>query len=244
MVVLDTGVGETYRSWEPVIEALSQESRVCSYDRAGYGQSEAGPMPRNSLIAAEELQALLTNSGETGPYILVGHSLGGLNLQVFADRFPEHVAGMVLLDPSPIGWMIGDGFAELRNQFNQQAEAIRKDVDSAAEAPDPEQRVNGADLEAVASELEEFFGRTASQVSAVPSFGSLPLRIIGATVPDPGFGEFGESFQRYWNDESRRLAEKSQDGHFVIAEGSSHHIHLDAPEIVINTVLELIHSDK
>ena len=98
-ILIDTGMGETTQSWESLIESLSRETRVCAYDRAGYGQSEPGPMPRDSRRAAEELQLLLTNSGEDGPFLLLGHSLGGLNMQVYAHNYPDEVSGLILLDP-------------------------------------------------------------------------------------------------------------------------------------------------
>jgi pimeloyl-ACP methyl ester carboxylesterase len=71
-VVIDTGVGENYQSWESMIESLSRETRVCAYDRAGYGQSEPGPMPRDSQRAVDELHLLLANSGEDVPFFLLG----------------------------------------------------------------------------------------------------------------------------------------------------------------------------
>jgi pimeloyl-ACP methyl ester carboxylesterase len=110
-IVIDTGVGETYESWESVIETISRQTRVCAYDRAGYGRSEPGPMPRDSQRAVDELHLLLGKSGEDGPFLLVGHSLGGLNMQVYANTYPEEVTGLVLLDPSPLAWMKGRGFS-------------------------------------------------------------------------------------------------------------------------------------
>lgn len=75
--MIDTGIGETYESWVSVMESLSRETRACAYDRARYGQSEPGPMPRDSQRSADELHLLLATSGEAGPFLLVGHSLGG-----------------------------------------------------------------------------------------------------------------------------------------------------------------------
>lgn len=238
-VVIDTGMGESYESWESVIAALSHQTRVCAYDRAGYGRSEPGPMPRDSRRAADELHLLLVNSGEDGPFLLVGHSLGGLNMQVYANSHPEEVTGLVLLDPSPLAWMMGEGFPELRELFNQASIAQREAADAASESSDPDVRANAAYLEAVASEFEEFFGRTADEVAAIDSFGELPLTVIGATEPDPNFGEYGQAFRQFWNEESQALARKSASGQFILAEGSSHHIHLDAPQVVIDAILEM-----
>jgi hypothetical protein len=64
--------------------------------------------------------------------------------------------------------------------------------------------------------------------------------VIGATEPDPGFGEYAQAYRQFWNEESKMLASKSEVGIFILAEGSSHHIHLDAPQVVIDAILEMI----
>ena len=239
-VVIDTGLGESYDSWGSMIESLSRETRVCAYNRAGYGQSEPGPMPRDSQRAADELHLLLANSGENSPFLLVGHSLGALNMQVYAHIYPEQVIGLVLLDPSPLAWMMGKGFPELRELFIEQMKAMREDADAAGSSSDPEARAIAAYLNAVASEFEEFFGRTAEEVAEIHSFGELPLTVIGATEPEPGFGEYAQAYRQFWNEESQMLAGKSEAGKFILAEGSSHHIHLDAPQVVTDAILEMI----
>jgi pimeloyl-ACP methyl ester carboxylesterase len=239
-IVIDTGVSETYESWESMIESLSRETRVCAFDRAGYGQSEPGPMPRDSQRAADELHLLLANSGEDGPFLLVGHSLGALNLQLYAHSYPEEVTGLVLLDPPPLAWMMGEGFPELRELFIESTTAYREDADAASTSSDPDVRANAAYMNAVASENEEFVGRTAEEVAEIHSFGELALTVIGATEPNPGFGESAKAFRQYWNEESQRLAGKSESGKFILAEGSSHHIHLDAPQVVIDEILEMM----
>lgn len=239
-IVIDVGAGESYTSWQSVQERLAQDARVCAYDRAAYGQSEPGPLPRDSQRAAEELHQLLLNSGEKGPFLLVGHSLGGLNMQVFATSYPEQVVGLVLLDPSPLGWMMGEGFPELRELFIRETAAMRAEADAASASSDSERKAQAAFWEALASEHEELFGQTAQQVGAISSFGQLPLTVIGATEPDPRFGEASKVFRQFWNDESRKLAAKSERGRFILAEGSSHHIHLDAPQMVIEAIHEML----
>lgn len=86
--------------WGPVQEAVSRFTRVCSYDRAGFGWSEPGPGPRTSKQIALELHALLTQAGEPPPYVLVGASFGGFQVRVYAGQFPAEVAGVVLVDAS------------------------------------------------------------------------------------------------------------------------------------------------
>ncbi len=239
-IVIDTGMGETYTNWESMIESLSRETRVCAYDRAGYGQSEPGPMPRDSQRAADELHQLLANSGEDGPFLLVGHSLGALNMQVYAHNYPEQVTGFVLLDPSPLAWMMGEGFPELRGLFDQETIALREAADAASASSDSDAIANAAYLNAIASESEEFFGRTTDRVAEIHSFGELPLTVIGATEPEPGFGEYAQAFRQFWNQENQALAGKSESGKFILAEKSSHAIYLDAPQVVTDAILEMI----
>jgi pimeloyl-ACP methyl ester carboxylesterase len=99
-VILDSGMGVPAIGWTAVQPEVAKFARVCSYDRAGYGWSEAGPEPRTSLQAAKELNALLNTAGEKAPYILVGHSLGGFNVRVFTKLYPTDVVGVVLVDGS------------------------------------------------------------------------------------------------------------------------------------------------
>ncbi len=99
-VVLDTGLGVPSTSWVLVQPAVAQRTRVCAYDRAGYGFSDPGPGPRTSQRIAEELHTLLDRAGERAPYILAGHSFGGFTIRMFASRFPREVAGLVFIDAS------------------------------------------------------------------------------------------------------------------------------------------------
>src|SRR5215217_3428463 len=96
---MDIGAGGSLLDWGPVQPGVAKFSRVCTYDRGGAGWSEPGTQPRTSQQFVKELHALLNNAGIEGPYVLVGHSLGGNNVQLYASRYPDEVAGMVLVDP-------------------------------------------------------------------------------------------------------------------------------------------------
>jgi pimeloyl-ACP methyl ester carboxylesterase len=99
-VVLLSGLGEFSPSWARIVPAVAGSTRVCAYDRAGQGWSEDAPQRQDGVRAAADLHTLLDRAGEDGPYVLVGHSIGGSYAMTYAARYPEQVAGMVLLDAS------------------------------------------------------------------------------------------------------------------------------------------------
>ena len=98
-VVLDSGFPGSSLSWTYVQPEVARFTRACSYDRAGLGWSDAGPMPRTTRQIVEELHALLRNAQVKGPYVLVGHSFGTFTVRLYASTYPDEVAGIVLLDP-------------------------------------------------------------------------------------------------------------------------------------------------
>src|SRR5215203_1766941 len=99
-VVLDSGSGGFSAQWVRVQRQVSGTTRVCAYDRAGMGWSEMGPDPRDARQISGELHTLLGKAGIEGPYVLVGHSFGGMYMQTYANRYPDEVAGVVLVDTS------------------------------------------------------------------------------------------------------------------------------------------------
>jgi pimeloyl-ACP methyl ester carboxylesterase len=99
-VILDAGLGDSFVSWSKVQPRIAKFARACSYDRAGIGYSDPSPRPRTSKDFAEELHILLHNAGIPPPYLLVGHSMGGFDVRLYASLYPSEVAGMVLVDSS------------------------------------------------------------------------------------------------------------------------------------------------
>ncbi|HZJ10260.1 MAG TPA: alpha/beta hydrolase [Trueperaceae bacterium] len=99
-VILETGLGDGAINFRSLQSRVATFTRVCSYDRAGYGWSETGPEPRDVDTLVSELETLLNNAGVDGPYVMAGHSYGGILSWVFANRNPEEVRGVVLIDSS------------------------------------------------------------------------------------------------------------------------------------------------
>src|SRR5437870_8306166 len=97
-VVIESGWGDMSAAWGWVQPEVAKTTRICTYDRAGMGWSEASPEPRVAREYAKELHTLLANANETGPYVLVGHSMGGFTVLVYAHDYPADVLGLVLVD--------------------------------------------------------------------------------------------------------------------------------------------------
>jgi len=239
-VVMDAGIGDQLDKLRPLQSRIAQVTQVITYNRAGYGQSEPGPLPRNSSREAEELKALLENASVRGPYVLVGHSLGALNVQVFASRYPDEVAGMVLLDPPPLSFIIGQDYTDLRAMAEQMTAQWQAIADSAAGSPDPQEQARSVFFRMIASEHREMFGETAKTVGAISTFGDLPLVVLAAGKPNPAFGEGAEEYQRYWVEQSRAMAAKSTASKFVLAEEASHYLYLDVPDLVAESILSVV----
>ncbi len=99
-VILDAPAGATNKIWYRVQPQVARTTRVCSYDRAGMGFSDPGPFPRDAGAAVSDLHTLLHRAGIASPYVLVGHSIAGLYVRLYSDRYSSEVSGMVLVDPA------------------------------------------------------------------------------------------------------------------------------------------------
>ena len=123
-VVFDSGWEDWAPVWTIVQPEVAKWTRACSYDRAGAGFSDAGPMPRTSVRIADELHGALHNAGVKGPYILVGHAFGGDNVRTFADRYMAETAGLVLVEADVGGPDEHRGDARVIAQLGECRDAI------------------------------------------------------------------------------------------------------------------------
>lgn len=201
-VVLDAALGSTSAHWAWVQQEVAKTTRVCAYDRAGLGWSESGPGPRDARQITGELHTLLANASIPGPYVVVGHSLGGLYAQLYADRYREEVAGVVLVESShpqqfsrlPDGQQLYERTRRLFAvaPFLSGIGVVRLfDLSPPPSGLPPEQRDQvaawaGSTRHATAT-AEEFRAilDTMAQVSAVGRLGTTPLAVVTAGESDP-----------------------------------------------------------
>jgi len=127
LVVLESGLGDGWASWKPVLATLSERCRVFAYSRPGYDSSSDVSTPRDISTEAKELRSLLHALGEQPPYVLVGHSLGGLIVQSFAAMYPQEVGGLLAVDaphPDQIEYLNRDT-TDAGSEYRKFADALR-----------------------------------------------------------------------------------------------------------------------
>jgi pimeloyl-ACP methyl ester carboxylesterase len=214
-VILDAGAGDDWTTWSRVQPALSHMSRVCSYDRAGEGRSQPGPLPRTSSRMVDELRRLLQRAGINGPYVLVGHSLGATNMELYALTHPHEVAGLVLLDPATSVPPPPSGNTVI--------------VGASGAGLSPAGVDEGA---SVATDLAQL--RAARR-----SLGSLPLIVVtraGGPASVAGKSSAGAADTR----QQAAITRLSTNSEQVLAQHSGHVIQHDQPAVVIASVRQVL----
>lgn len=269
-VVLESGLGGFSFDWSFVREGISEHARVCTYDRAGYGWSDPVDSHQSSTEVAADLNDLLDGAGEPGPYLLVGHSAGGLYVRAFASLYPNEVAGMVLLDSSHENQGLRlAAFESLEEQQLGQLEmcsvfspiglmrvlgvhdgAIPDDVPlTATEVEAWRGHLYGnAFCGVVAREFETLMVET-RQNEPPRSMGDIPLVVMTRDVTLDEVPEAAGIDAETLEDAGEialglqeELARLStSSSHRIVAE-SGHYIHWDQPEVVIDLVVETIAS--
>lgn len=231
-VILDAGLNDGYRSWEMIQEAIAEHTRVCSYSRAGRGRSEPGPSPRTSRRIVEELHTLLKNADIKPPYVLVGHSFGGMNMRVFAHRYPSEVAGLVLIDTP---------HEHHRTRLLDRLPA--ESVDDTASV-----RAFRASWSRPNPEGVDWLTSTA-EVAVCTSLGDLPLVVITASMAGrlPSYARHNPELphtiaslnELVWQELQDELTRLSSGSVHIIAE-TGHYVHREQPGVVIDAVCALV----
>jgi pimeloyl-ACP methyl ester carboxylesterase len=211
-VVMDHSLGEGGDSttWSAVEPSIAHHTRVCVYDRAGVGRSDPGPVPRTSQLMVDELTTLLRVAAVPGPYVVVGHSIAGFNVQVLARQDGgQNVVGVVLIDTTP---------PELIAIFDELGIPI----------PPPEDRVEnpeGIDLRA-----------SAAQVLAAPPFPPVPLLVLTHGSP----GALPPPLEDVWQELQLAQSQLSPTGRLIVARDSGHYIQIDQPKLVVRAIVEVV----
>lgn len=259
-VIFEAGLGMSASVWRKVQPAIAARTTACAYDRAGYGHSDAGPMPRDAAHVVADLQAGLKAIGLRGPYVLVAHSLGAYDAQLFANLHRREVAGMVLVDPevdgaerpfrraSPAWAKIADrDEAENRTCIGAAAEGRMRPGDPAFETcgspPANSPLADRAMAQAVLSEDDSQLA-SFSQVRATRrSYGALPLIVLTAGVrSDEAALPAADraALERVWLTGHEHLAHLSSVGVDRVIDGSPHLIPFARPDAVIGAVSEAL----
>ena len=243
-VVMEAGMGECSLGWRLVQPEVAGFARVCAYDRAGLGWSDAALTPRTSRQMVAELHALLAGAGVGPPYVLVGHSSAGLNVRLYAAQFPEEVAGMVLVDSAheeraprlPLYMRLGLLTAPLGipRLFAQHVVSENPIFDRRSKYPASYRAVAAGTgyLETVRREWAGVDESWAQARASEKSLGDMPLVVLFAKFDDEVF----PSLLRL----QAELAGRSTAGRLVVVEGSGHHIQHDRPGVVIDAVREVV----
>ncbi|MCG8325192.1 MAG: alpha/beta hydrolase [Thiotrichales bacterium] len=247
VVILESGLGGFSLDWYEIQNNLSQSIRVCAYDRAGYGWSEPGPSPRVTDQLVEELEELLIRADIQPPYVLAGHSYGGFNVQYFAKLNPDKVVGMALIEGSHPDQAnrIPDIPSHRERSRNSNHITTTFDVSTLKNYP-PEIRHRAGmiltSMKSVLTQRREFlyFNQSGVQAGQGGSLPDIPLLVMtrGKRVwPD---NPYGDNLERIWMQMQREFLSLTADSWQIIATRSGHLIHLQEPELVIDSIRFLL----
>src|SRR5579859_1082660 len=250
-IILDAGLGNDGLIWGGVQPALAKTTRVCSYDRAGFGWSDVLPPPRDAGHIATELHGLLAAAHITGPVVLMGHSIAGMYIREYATRYPENVAGLILVDAStPLqnrNPIFKAAFTDPgRSRFGE----LVKKVTIAAGVPrllgECSRTFPGFDAQAarlqaedqchdrsaaVARELESF-DRSGEQTVHTGPYGKLPILIFSQDAAHSVAQGEPAGVAKEWNQMQEDLKLLSFRTRRIIAKGSSHYIQGNRPDLM------------
>ncbi len=261
-VLLESGFGAGAEAWTRALPRIAGVTRVCAYDRAGYGFSDPGPLPRDGAAIARDLDQGLKAAGIAGPYVVVGHSAGGLYSRLFAARRPGEVVGLVFVDSSVehqterLVASFGPGAGSLDGVQRRTLHCLKATSDPAtasgkAQLPS-DCPATGPDAHAQAvarrpdtwrtqlSELDSLFTTTSDEVDRTGDLlQDIPAIVLTAGKADGGAAGADDPGAQAWQALHRQLAGRFLNHDQRIVK-SSHLMMIDRPEVVADAALELV----
>jgi pimeloyl-ACP methyl ester carboxylesterase len=230
-VVLESGFGNSSATWSRVQPEVAKFARVCSYDRAGMGGSDPAAAPRTVVASTEDLHTLLANAKVPGPYVLVGHSLGGILARLYASYYPAEVAGMVLVDSAHedepdrgLALIPPDTFREMLKRARPEDMMVRS----------PNESLDFCTLRGL--------------MNALNWRADIPLVVLTQGVPfraeDYVHPSLAPKYYQLHLELQRELVALSPRGRQVVAEKSGHFIQQDQPELVVNAIRQVVEDVK
>lgn len=218
-VLFEAGLGQGKDAWGRIFNDIASVTHAVAYDRAGYGQSERTHQPRDGLQILRELRAFLQTEEIKPPYILVGHSLGGTIVKLFARTYPDEVAGVVLVDAR-------------HAEFSKRC----KQIGLHRLWYDPPALLFAMASHAIRAELASA-ALTARQARRAGDFPAVPLMVLSQ---DRAVSRWPERLGKVWDASQRNMAKMSRLGRMKVVEDSGHNIHQDQPDIVTTAILSVI----
>lgn len=259
VIVLESGLSGWSQDWSRVQPELARQTTVCSYDRAGYAWSDEAPAPRSGMETMEDLRVLLRNAGVPGgPRVLVGHSWGGLLVQLYAQRHPDEVAGLVLVDAlqhdmyasmdpdaragyqrnmalltGSATWLAPLGLARLANQ---PASVVLDKLPQSERQRARGFAMQGKNYRAL---YHEYLSIDAALDAArgLPPLKRMPVIVLSTNDLSefpPGWER--ADMRRHWIAGQRLLASETGAEQHIVADGAGHYLHLERPALVLDAI--------
>ncbi len=227
-VILEAGGASNHRCWSKIDTQLAKITRVISYDRPGYSKSEMCTKQRDAVTVAKELKQALQIAGYPPPYILVGWSLGGAFARVFCGLYPESVAGLVLVDPTP-----EEVYSRVEKEYPELlAEDSLYMKELLASTNRPAERAENL-----------VFDTSMNQARISDATHSTPTTLLIAAygkAPGDSDTDPNNPINRLWVEELIKWAAKRPNLQYSVITNSGHHITKERPEIVIKAITEMI----
>ena len=252
-VVMESAASSRWTQWRKVQPALSQVTRVCSYDRAGHGWSEPRSGPRDAETIAHELHSLLDQARVKRPFIYASESAGGLYVREYAREFPDEVAGVALIDsssPQQIDELPGfrASYEEDKREAQRTLWKDRSLVWSGWERllGQCTSGANAIDCRPAYVDTDEdelpYFEKSSQQAGRLTTFGNIPLLVISrdTTAGNSGTSAEDAAQNAVWEREQEASKALSPLSWRAIAHGSGHIVPVDRPDVVILEMTRLI----